>query len=347
VAIYWPNQSYIFLFPLFLHVPIALTVINPFSAFFIDLCVGWINPGTFGAALTTQCYALSEALMRLAGSRSGSSSAVQSSTRWFGLSKPLFQLSKFLESEMVWGALFWTLSSGWWLILLIQCTFDTWVHPPGWSFVDRAGQNGDLSDNLNAAAPSCWKFDQEALMIPSVSEMYPLAVICVFWARDSFCVAHRFWLLCHIPKKSCTLAILCDILFSASFFNSKLCSVSVVSNPAQPPANIPLLAQTNCPTTTFPRSVLWVVLDCLQPITSRRREILALTPTPCGIMETMSRATLVRSAYFECGSSCWCHQSVLYGYQNVLLISMGSEWLSLRFGYTCPQVFGASGSEFK
>jgi hypothetical protein len=29
--------------------------------------------------------------------------------------------------------------------------------------------------------------------------------------------------------------------------------------------------------------------------------------------------------YFECISSCWCHQSVISGKQNVLLISMGWE----------------------
>jgi len=35
------------------------------------------------------------------------------------------------------------------------------------------------------------------------------------------------------------------------------------------------------------------------------------------------------------------------GIQNVLLISFGSEWLSLRFGLICPQFGVASGSELK
>ena len=50
----------------------------------------------------------------------------------------------------------------------------------GRSFADKAGGKGDLSDSLNAAAPSCWESDQDALMISSVSEMYPTAVICLF-----------------------------------------------------------------------------------------------------------------------------------------------------------------------
>ena len=69
-----------------------------------------------------------------------------------------------------------------------------------------------------------------------------------------------------------------------------------------------------------------VVFDCLQPITSRPREKLASTPTPCGMIENMSHATLERSANFECVSSCCRHQSVMSGIQNVLLISIGSEW---------------------
>jgi len=46
----------------------------------------------------------------------------------------------------------------------------------------------------------------------------------------------------------------------------------------------------------------------------------------CGMIEIMSRATLERSTYFECVSSCCHHQSVMSSIQNVLLISVGSEW---------------------
>jgi hypothetical protein len=48
------------------------------------------------------------------------------------------------------------------------------------SFPDKAGGKGDLSDNLNAAAPLCQNSDLEALTISSMSEMYPTAVICLF-----------------------------------------------------------------------------------------------------------------------------------------------------------------------
>jgi len=112
----------------------------------------------------------------------------------------------------------------------------------------------------------------------------------------------------------------------ASFFISESFSVFVVSNSGSVPARIPLLARANCLTTTVSRRVSPVVFDCLQPITSRPREKLASTPTPCGMIENMSRATLERSAYFECVSSCCRRQSGMSGIQNVLLISIGSEW---------------------
>ena len=256
---YWPNLSYFFLFPLFLLDSIALTVTNPFSACFIDFHVGRINPGTFGAALTTQCSAHSDALMPLHGSMSDSSSASHSTSLLFGLSNSPFQLSQFSVSEMLSGALSSSLSNGWQLIYQFRQTFNTLVCPPGRFFVDIAGGKGDLSDNLNAAAPSCCKFDEDALMISLVSEMYSTAVICLFEARDFFCVAHRFWLPCHISKKSWTLAILCHFLSSTSFFNSKSFSVSAVSNAAQLSTNILLWAWSNCLTTTFSLSVSPVV----------------------------------------------------------------------------------------
>jgi hypothetical protein len=126
----------------------------------------------------------------------------------------------------------------------------------------------------------------------------------LFWVRDFFCVARRFWLPCHISKKSWTFAILCNFHSSASFFNSKSFSVSAVSNTAQSPANLPLLARANYLTTTFSLTISPVVLDCLQLITSRPREKLASTPTPWGIIENMLRAALEKSAYFEWVSSC-------------------------------------------
>jgi len=108
-------------------------------------------------------------------------------------------------------------SAGWHWNLRIRRTFNTRVRPLGSYLTDNTGGKGDLSDNWNAAAPSCQTSYQEALTIPLVSEMYCMVVICVFCARDSLCVAHRFWLHCYNPTKSWTLAILCNFLSSASF----------------------------------------------------------------------------------------------------------------------------------
>jgi len=119
------------LFPLLLLVSIALTVINTFSGSFINLHVGRINPGTFGAAHTTCCSGLSEALMPLHRSTSDASSASKSSSIVFGSTKSTYQVSQFSVSDMVSGALFWSLSTGWRSILLIRQTFITWVCPPG------------------------------------------------------------------------------------------------------------------------------------------------------------------------------------------------------------------------
>jgi len=227
---------------------------------------------------------------------------------------------------MLSGALSPSLSTGWWLILRIRWTFNIWVRPPGRSFADKGGGKGDLSDNLNAAAPSCWKCDQDALMTSSMSEMYLTAVIFLFRGWDSFWVARRFWLPCHIFKTSWTLAILCNVHSFTSFIISESFSMFIVSNSGSVPAKIPLLAQADCLTTTILWRVSPVVFDCLHPITSRPREKRASTPTPRGRIENMTRATLERSVYCECVSSCWRHQSVMSGIHNVLLIYIGSEW---------------------
>jgi len=318
--------SYFFLIPIFLLVSIILTVINAFSTFFFDRRIDQINLGSFGAALTFRCSEVSESSMLLCSCISDSSSASQSSSLLFGLSKSPFQLSQLLVSEMLSGELSSSLSPGWRSIVLIRRTFNICVRPPGWSFADKAGGTGDSSDNLNAAAPYCWKFDQDALTISSVSEIHLTADICLFQARDSFCVARRFWLPCHISKKSWTLAIRCNFFSSAALFMSMSLSVLFESNTgSSPPSNL-LLDRANCLTTTFSQRVSPVVFDCLHPITSRPREKLASTQTPWGMMENISRATLDRLAYFECVSLCCRHQSVISGNQYVLLISIGSEW---------------------
>jgi len=188
------------------------------------------------------------------------------------------------------------------------------------------GGKGDLSDNVNAAWPTCWKFDQDDLMISLDSEMYSMTVICWFSAWDLFCAGRRFWLPCHFTNNWWTLAIWCNFLSSTSCVNSKCYAVSAFSDAEQLPTNILLLARGNNLTDFFARSVSPVVLDCLQQITRRPRDILGFTEIPCGIIDSVSHATLQRSAYCECLSTCWHHQPVISVNQNVLLISMGSEW---------------------
>jgi len=173
---------------------------------------------------------------------------------------------------MLSGALSSSPSAGWCSICLIQRTFNTRVHPPASPHVRRTFGNGDLSDNLDAATPFRWTFDQDALTLSSLSEMFATVVICLFWVRDSFCVVCRFWLPCHISKTSWTLAFLQSVLSSSSLFNSKLLSVSDLSNAGSSPANIRKLTRPYFLATTCSWSVMHVVFDCLQPLTSRQRE---------------------------------------------------------------------------
>jgi len=285
--------------------------------------------------------------MVLSCSISDSTSAAQSSSLSFALSKSPFQFSQSSVSEMFSGALASSLPTGWRLILRIWRTLNICICPPGRSFADRDGGKGDHSDNLSAAAPSCWKSEQDALKISVVTEMYSTAVIGLFWARDSFWVAHRFWLPCQITKKSWTLAILCNFHSSICFFISESFSVFVVPNSGSAPANILLLAQAFRLTTTSSWTVSPVVFDCLQPMTYQPREKLDSTPTPCGMRENMLRTRSESSVDFECVASCQDHQLVTSGNQHVLLIYNRSEWHSLRFGSLCPQFVAASGAGFE
>jgi hypothetical protein len=109
------------------------------------------------------------------------------------------------------------------------------------------------------------------------------------------------------------LAILCNFLSSDSFFISESFSGFLVSNLGSVPAKIPLVAWVNFLTTTIWWRISPVVFDYLQLITSRPREKLASTPTPCGMLENMSRTTLERSAYFYWVSTYCRHQSVMSG----------------------------------
>jgi len=204
--IYWCILSYIVLIPLFLLVSTVLTVTNTFSACLSDCRVGRINLGTLCGALSSHYSGLSGSSMPLSCSISDSTSTTQSSSLLIALSRLAVQFSQFSVSEMLAGEVYSSLPTGWRSILLIWQTFNIWVCPPGRSFADKAGGKGDLSDNVNAAAPSCRRSDHDAWMISSISEIYSTAVIWLFWARDSFCVAHKIWPPCNIYKKSWNIA---------------------------------------------------------------------------------------------------------------------------------------------
>jgi len=321
---HWRVLFYFCFTPWFLLVSIALTVTNTSSGCLFDIRVGQIIPGSFGAAPTYRCYAHSGSSMQLPCSISDPTSTAQSSSVLFGLSKLLFQFSQSSVSEWLSGALSSSLTTGWRLILRIQRTFNIWVRPPGRSFADKAGRKGDLSPNLNGATPSCCKGGRDAFTISSGSKMHSTVVNCMFRAWHSFWVACRFWLPWHISKTSWTLVILCKLLSFASFFISESFAVFGVSNSASAPAKLQLLAGANWVLTTILRTVSPVVFDCLQPITSQPRENLPSTPSPCGMIENISCATLERSAYFECVPSCCPHHSVISGIQNILKIPFGS-----------------------
>ena len=258
---HWRILSYVLSTPLFRLVSIALTVTNTVSACPFDFPVGQINTGTFGLALTSCWSGHSGSWMLLSSSIWDSTSATQSSLLSFGLSRSQLQFSQSSVSEILSGALSSPLLTRWRLILRIWWRFINLVCSPGRSFADKAGCEGDISQSLNEAAPWCWKRDRDALMISSVSEMYPMAAIFLFWARDPFRVACRLSLLYHRSNKSRTLAILCNFLSSASFFIHELFSVFVVSNDGSLPATMPLLARANYVTMTISRMVVPVVLN--------------------------------------------------------------------------------------
>ena len=83
--------SYFFFTPLFLLVSVVLTVTKVLSACRFDFRVGRINPGIIGTALTSHCCGHTGFSMQLPYSMSYSTSAAQSSSLTFGLSKSPFQ----------------------------------------------------------------------------------------------------------------------------------------------------------------------------------------------------------------------------------------------------------------
>jgi len=230
VKIDWHIPSKFFLYHLFFLDAIVLTVLNTICAVFCDLHVGQINLGTLGTALTSPWFGLSRSSMPLPRSMSDSLSASLLSLIWFESSKFQFQSSQFSVFKMVSGALSTSRLGGWRSIVLIWWTFITWVCPLVRLFADNAGGKGDLSVNLDAASSLCSKLNQEALIISSVSAMYPMALFCLVWALDSICIVCCFWLPCHISKLLSTLVIICNVLSSGSRIISKSFYVFIISN---------------------------------------------------------------------------------------------------------------------
>jgi hypothetical protein len=175
----WCILPYIFLIPLFLIIPITLTVTDILSVWLFEFRIGQINLGAFGTPPTSHWSGLFTTLM-----------PPSSLSIW--LSQSPYLPSQLLVLEMLLGVQSSSLSTRLELSPQIQRTFNIWVHTSGCFFVDQAGSKGDLSDHFNAAAPSYWNSDQDTLTSSSMSEMNAAAVICLCWARDSFCVVHRF-----------------------------------------------------------------------------------------------------------------------------------------------------------
>jgi len=201
---------------MFLLVAIVPTVMETILSLLFELSIDRFNPGTFGVALTACCAWVSQSLTPFLGAIAVSLSASQSSSLSFGSPKSPFLSSQFSWSENLSGALSSSVTAASRSIRLLLWTFNTSVCLPGRLFADTAGGTGDLLANLNAATQSCKQFDLDALTISSVRRMYPMVIICFFWAQDSFCVAHRFWLPCHISKKLWTLTILCTFFWTSS-----------------------------------------------------------------------------------------------------------------------------------
>ena len=193
-------MSYSALFHLFLIVSITLTVINLFSAFFLDLYVGRMKPETVGATLTSSCTWHSGSSTALSRFISDPKSASRSLSLLLPLLQSPIQWGQISAFKMLSCILSTSASADWWSIPHIWQTFHTGDHHP-WRFhPGNNGCEGNLLNNLNTAEPSYIQHVQDGLMISSVSERYPMAVICLFCTWDFFCIALRLWLPRHISK---------------------------------------------------------------------------------------------------------------------------------------------------
>lgn len=129
-------------------------------------------------------------------------------------------------------------------------------------------------------------------MISSVPYMDSMAVVTWNWPQDSFSVAHRFWLLCHISIQLLTLAMLCNFLSAATLFISKWFSVFVISTAGLLHANNLLVLRASSLWMNMSYMFSPVVFDSLQLKSSHRRETMAFTLTQCCRVENLLRSTV-------------------------------------------------------
>jgi len=140
---------------------------------------------------------------------------------------------------------------------------------------------------------------------------------------------------------SVQLLLICFSLYFEVAFNTGCIQYWVVTSQWS------FIPRVNRHTTCILWSISPVDFHCLHPITYYQQEQLSPTLTSWYMIENTLWATLERLAYFECVSSCWRHQSVIFGNQNVQLILIWSAWYPLRFRSVWSHCCGNQGGEFK
>ena len=311
---------------LFLLISIALTIINTFSACFFDLRCGLINLGIFGAALTSRFSGHSGPSILLSSSIPDSIFARQSSSLLLWIIKVPIQVKPIFRFRND-------------LSCAILITFDgTMVDSsdsPDIQYLSSSPREVGCSQRwlqrrsfwqlkcsrtiMMKELPRC--FDH-LFRVRNVSHSSHLLVMSAGFLLGSTQVLAAVPQLETIVNLSHSVQVpfLHLFLHSLVVFCVPYIKVRVSAGPN------PCIGSSELPWTTMSRVVSLGVYDCLQLIISQLREKLASNPTACGMIESTSHATLEESTYFDCVSSCWCHQSDMSGNQNILLITTGSEW---------------------
>jgi len=101
---------------------------------------------------------------------------------------------------------------------------------------DNMGGKGHQSENSNTAVSSCWQSDQHTLTMSLKSTIYPMAVRCFCFGDDSSCACPRLWLPNHIFPKLSILAMLCNVVCSATSYISTSFWDCTASNTGSLPA---------------------------------------------------------------------------------------------------------------